>query len=187
MAYCVTIPKPISNPMRTSDLVRLCGVNMGVISQRVPIISITSVKINSKLLSQVPVTNEFKKIDIFQWYVSDIFRAEVMQTAIKSQSQSTQHMLCGHNKPSGTSIICDYHQSFAYASMYMDIPVNKHRQHIALHARIKLECNNKPNTRISWNQASSLMTEAEPTWITPTVLKTKSSYMPSCEYRVVKN
>ena len=32
-----------------------------------------SFKINSQLLPQVPETNEFKKIDIFQWYVSDIF------------------------------------------------------------------------------------------------------------------
>ena len=32
-----------------------------------------SFKINSQLLPQVPETNEFKKIDIFQWYVFDIF------------------------------------------------------------------------------------------------------------------
>ena len=32
-----------------------------------------SLKINSELLPQVPKTNEFKKMDIFQWYVSDIF------------------------------------------------------------------------------------------------------------------
>ena len=30
-------------------------------------------------------------------------------------------MLCGNEKTSRTSIICDYHQSFVYAPMYMDI------------------------------------------------------------------
>ena len=61
--------------MRTSDLVRLCGIYMGVMLQRVPkvLVYIMSFKINSKLLPQVPGTNQFKKIDIFQRYVSDIF------------------------------------------------------------------------------------------------------------------
>ena len=110
-----------------------------------------------------------KKIDIFQWYVSDIFAhhqwlkhkhpedltkysfnsisalfllvlayydiqgfyhrpLQIMfggyinrHKNIQRTSQSTQRMLCGHEKPSRTSIICDYHQGFVYASMYMDI------------------------------------------------------------------
>ena len=189
MAYCVTIPKPISNPMRTSDLVRLCGTYMGVMSQRLPKDCIMSFKINFKLLPQVPETNGLKKLISFSdTFVTFLHSGSINRhKTIKRTSQSTQHMLCGRDKPSGTSIICDYHQDFVYASMFMVIPVNRHRQHIALHARIKLECNKKSNTLISWNQSSSLMTEAESTWITPTVLKTKCSYTLNREYRVVKN
>ena len=75
MAYCVMAPKPLSNPMLTSDLVRHRGIYMGVISLRVPkvLVCIMSFKINLKLLPQVPETNKFKKIDIFQCYVSEIF------------------------------------------------------------------------------------------------------------------
>ena len=36
---------------------------------------------------------------------------------IQRTSQSTQCMLCGHEKPSWTSIICDYHQSFVYLAL----------------------------------------------------------------------
>ena len=71
MAYCVTAPKPLSNPMLTSDLMRLCDIYMGVMSQRVPnvLVCVMSFKINFQLLPQVPETNEFKKFEIFQWYV----------------------------------------------------------------------------------------------------------------------
>ena len=195
MAYCVTTPKPLSNPMRTSDLVRLCGIYMGVMSQRVP-------KVLICIMNFMIILNKFqrpmrlKNIDIFQWCVSDIFARyqwlkhehpdELIKYSfawipamfllvltyykiqglyhwllhivlgdyinrhktIQRGSQSTQHMLCGHEKPSRTSIICNYHQGIVYAPMYMDIPVSRHRQLIALHSRIKLECNKKSNTLI---------------------------------------
>ena len=63
-------------------------------------------------------------------------------------------------KPFRTSIICDYHQSFVYAPI--DIPVSRHSQHIALHARIKFECNKKSNTLISWNQSYHLWLKQNP-------------------------
>ena len=74
MAFCVTAPKPLSNPMLTSDLVGLHVIYIGIMSQRVAkvLICLKSFKMNSKILPQVPGTSEFKKIDIFQWYVSDI-------------------------------------------------------------------------------------------------------------------
>ena len=61
MAYCVTAPKPLYNSMWTSDLVRLCGIYLGVMSQRGSKVCTVSFKINSKLLQQVPESNEFKK------------------------------------------------------------------------------------------------------------------------------
>ena len=47
--------------MQTSDLVRLCGIYLGVLSQQVPkvLVCIMNLKINSKLLPQVSETNEF--------------------------------------------------------------------------------------------------------------------------------
>ena len=53
MAYCMTAPKPLSDPKLTFDFVRFCGIYMGAMTQRVPniLVCIMSFKVTYSDLS----------------------------------------------------------------------------------------------------------------------------------------
>ena len=87
---------------------------------------------------------------------------------IQRGSQSTQHMLCGHVQLPSRYRICT--NVYGYSSK-----PTQATHCTALQNQVGMQQEIK-HTYFFWNQSSSLMTEAEPTWITPTVLKNKYSY-----------
>ena len=69
MVYCVMAPKLLSNPTRTTDLVKLCGIYIGVMSQRMPkvLVCIMSFTVNSKFITGTRDQRVYK-----DWYLSVI-------------------------------------------------------------------------------------------------------------------